>query len=110
MLGRELAWLGNLVHAKRPDVLPVVLSREEVRAFLTRLRGPVALVAGLLYGAGLRLLEALRLRVKDIEFTRREVLVRRGKGQKDRPSILPDALLAPLRAHLEVVCAQPPAT
>jgi integron integrase len=106
VLGRELAWLGNLVHAKRPASLPVVLTQAEVRALLGRLRGPVALVARLLYGGGLRLLEALHLRIKDVDVARREVLVRRGKGQRDRPAILPEALIHPLEAHLGTVRAQ----
>jgi integrase len=66
-LGRELEWLGDLAHAKRPKQVPVVLGRQEVRDLLAQLEGPVWLVCSLLYGAGLRLLEALRLRVKDID-------------------------------------------
>ena len=106
VLGRELAWLGDLVHGKRPTTLPVVLTRDEARALLGQLRGPVALIGGLLYGGGLRLLEALRLRVKDIDISRREILVRRGKGQKDRPAVLAEAMCAPLADHLERVQAQ----
>jgi len=106
VLGRELQWLGNLVHAKRPVHVPVVLGREEVRSLLARLDGPVWLVCALLYGAGLRLLEALQLRVKDIDLDRREIIVRRGKGQKDRRTVLPGVLVERLRAHLAAVKVQ----
>jgi integron integrase len=100
VLGRELAWLGNLVHAKRPVRVPVVLRRDEARDLLARLEGPAWLICAMLYGGGLRLLEALQLRVKDIDLDRREIIVRRGKGQKDRRTVLPGALVEKLRAHL----------
>jgi integron integrase len=103
VLGRELEWLGDLVHAKRPKQVPVVLGRQEARDLLARLEGSVWLVCSLLYGAGLRLLEALRLRVKDIDLDRREIVVRRGKGGKDRRTVLPSLLVEPLRAHLAAV-------
>jgi integron integrase len=103
VLGRELEWLGDLVHAKRPQQVPVVLGRQEVRDLLARLEGPVWLVCSLLYGAGLRLLEALRLRVKDIDLDRREIIVRRGKGGKDRRTVLPSVSVEPLRAQLAAV-------
>ena len=103
VLGRELEWLGDLVHAKRPKQVPVVLTRGEARDLLARLQGTVWLVCALLYGGGLRLLEALRLRVKDIDFERREIIVRRGKGAKDRRTVLPGALVDPLRNHLATV-------
>jgi integron integrase len=106
VLGRELEWLGNLVHAKRPKHVPVVLGREEARSLLARLDGPVWLVCAVLYGAGLRLLEALHLRVKDIDMDRREIVVRGGKGQKDRRTVLPDTLVKPLRSHLTAVQTQ----
>lgn len=106
VLGRQLAWLGGLVQAKRPIRLPVVLNRDEAVALLGHLEGPVWIVAGLLYGSGLRLLEVLRLRVKDVDFDRREITVRRGKGQKDRRTVLPDTLVEALRAHLEAVRSQ----
>jgi integron integrase len=103
VLGRELSWLRGLVHAKRPAHLPVVLTQDEALALLGRLGGVVRIVAGLLYGSGLRLLEVLRLRVKDIDLERREILVRRGKGQRDRHTVLPAALIQPLRDHLQAV-------
>ncbi len=103
VLGRKLEWLGDLVHAKRPKQIPVVLGRQEARDLLARLEGPVWLVCSLLYGAGLRLLEALRLRVKDIDLDRREIVVRRGKGGKDRRTVLPSVSVEPLRAHLVAV-------
>jgi integron integrase len=83
--------------------VPVVLSRQEARDVLARLQGPVWLVCGLLYGGGLRLLEAMRLRVKDLDLDRREITVRRGKGQKDRRTVLPGALVEGLRSHLVAV-------
>jgi len=103
VLGRKLAWLGNLVHAKRPTRVPVVLGRDEVRAVLANLDGVPWLVTALLYGGGLRLLEALRLRVKDLDLSRREITIRRGKGQKDRRTVLPNALVERLRSHLLAV-------
>jgi len=106
VLGRELAWLGDLVHAKRPAHIPVVLTRYEVRALLSSLDGVRHLVAALLYGAGLRLLEALQLRVKDVDLAGRELTVRRGKGQKDRRTVLPGVLVQPLREQLARAQAQ----
>jgi integron integrase len=106
VLGRPLAWMNGIAHAKRPERLPVVLSREEVHAVLEALDGPPALVGQLLYGAGLRLLEALQIRIKDVDLTRREILVRDGKGQKDRITMLPVTILSPLQAHLTAVHRQ----
>ena len=103
VLGRELAWLGNLVHAKQPRRLPVVLARDEVRSLLAHLDGTPFLVGALLYGAGLRLHEALRLRVKDLDLDHREIVVRRGKGGKDRRTVLPGVLVDRLRYHLLAV-------
>jgi integron integrase len=100
VLGRELEWLGDMVYAKRPKQIPIVLGREEAHDLLGKLQGPVWLVCALLYGGGLRLLEALRLRVKDIDLDRREVTIRRGKGAKDRRTVLPSSLVEPLRSHL----------
>lgn len=106
VLDRPLAWLGDLVHAKRPTRVPVVLTRDEARAVLSRLSGSEHLVSALLYGGGLRLLEALQLRVKDVDLARRELTVRRGKGQKDRRTVLPAVLVEPLRQHLARVHRQ----
>lgn len=102
LLERDLD-LKRLVRAHQPKRLPVVLTPEEVRAVLQRLEGSDALVAGLLYGSGLRLMEALRLRVHDLDFKRRELTVRHGKGGKDRRTLLPERLLKPLSAHLDRV-------
>jgi integron integrase len=99
VLGQELDWLDGVTTAKASAHLPVVLTMEEVRAVLGRLTGVNWLIASLLYGSGLRLMEAIRLRVKDVEFTRREVLVRDGKGGKDRVTMLSDRLIEPLRDH-----------
>ncbi len=106
VLGRELQWLGNLVHAKRPLRVPVVLRRDEVRSLLAHIDGTPWLVCAFLYGGGLRLFEAMQLRVKDIDLDRREVIVRRGKGQKDRRTVLPGLLVERLRAHLADVRAR----
>ena len=100
VLKQELPWLDNVVRAKRPQHMPVVLTRDEVQRVLARLSGVPWLVASLLYGAGLRLTEALRLRVKDVEFSRREILVRDGKGQKDRVTVLPGTVIAVLQEYL----------
>jgi len=106
VLSRELPWLGNLVHAKRPKAVPAVLSTQEVRLVLANLDGIPWLVGALLYGGGLRLLEALHLRVKDLDLDRREITVRRGKGQKDRRTVLPSTLVERLRSHLLAVKTQ----
>ena len=103
VLGRELPWLDDLVRAKSPERLPVVLTRAEIRAVLTHMDGVPRLMAVLLYGSGLRLLECCRLRVKDVDFSRQQILVRRGKGDKDRMTMLPSGLKGPLFAHLERV-------
>jgi integron integrase len=100
VLSVDLPWLENVTRAARPRRLPVVLSRAQVRALLTHLEGTHWLVANLLYGSGLRLLEALRLRVKDLLLDRHEIIVRDGKGARDRVTVVPDALDAPLREHL----------
>jgi integron integrase len=92
-----------IVRAKQPLRLPVVLSREEVAAVLAYLRGPMWVIAMLLYGSGLRLQECLELRVKDIDFDRHQIVARRGKGQKDRTTMLAVVVIEPLRTHLEDV-------
>ena len=100
VLQLELPWLQEVVAAKTQRRLPVVLTPSEVRALLGELSGTMGLVAALLYGTGLRLLEALRLRVKDIGFEQRELVVRDGKGGKDRVTVLPENLIAPLQQQL----------
>jgi integron integrase len=103
VLGKELGWLDGLKRPTRPPRLPVVLTRAEVERLLAQLIGQHWLLASLLYGAGLRVMECLRLRVKDVELSYRQVLVRDGKGEKDRVTVLPEKLVEPLRAHLERV-------
>ena len=97
----DLPWLNEVVQAKTPKRLPVVLTPTEVRELLLHMDGTTGLIAQLLYGTGMRLLEALRLRVKDVEFARREIVVREGKGNKDRVTVLPENLMAPLQAQLQ---------
>ena len=101
VLSVELPWLDDVIRAKRPQHLPVVLTRDEVRAVLQRLDGAPRLMALLLYGAGLRLLECCRLRVKDVDFATNQIVIRHGKGGKDRVTMLPAAVKAALIAHLE---------
>ena len=103
VLGIELPWLENLTRAKKPQRLPVVLTVAEVKAILVRLDGRNALMANLLYGAGLRLMEVLRLRVKDVDFGMRQITVRDGKGFKDRVTMLPESLIEPLQRYLQKV-------
>jgi integron integrase len=96
----DLPWLGDIPRAKPSQRLPVVLTRDEVQAVLTNLRGTQQLIARLLYGSGLRLLECLRLRVKDVDFAFQQLIVRDGKGSKDRVTVLPASLIEPLQRHL----------
>lgn len=100
VLGVQLPWLDNVEQAQKPRRLPTVLGVEEVRALLAQLQGVHWLVASLLYGSGLRLMECLRMRVKDVDLKRGEILVREGKGFKDRVTMLPKATIEPLRGHL----------
>jgi len=100
VLEMELPWLDKVTQAKAPKRLPVVLTQAEVQVVLSRLDGTMWLIASLLYGSGLRIMEALRLRVKDVDFARREILVREGKGFKDRVTMLPMSLVEPLKSHL----------
>jgi integron integrase len=100
VLGKELGWLDGLVRASRPPRLPVVLTRAEAERLLAQLTGTKWLIASLLYGSGLRVMECLRLRVKDVDLSYRQILVRDGKGEKDRVTMLPGKLVEPLRAHL----------
>jgi integron integrase len=105
VLGRPVGEGPEVEPAKRPARLPTVLSRDEVRAVLAGLEGDKWLMASLLYGSGLRLLECLRLRVKDVDFDQARIIVRDGKGQKDRATILPESLVGPLRRQVEHVAA-----
>jgi integron integrase len=102
----DLPWLGEVVRAKRPEHVPVVLARDEVRALLQRLDGLPRLMAYLLYGAGLRVLECCRLRVQDVDFAADQIVVRGGKGDKDRVTMLPAIVRADLATHLQEVRAQ----
>ncbi|MHB1332064.1 MAG: integron integrase [Sulfuriferula sp.] len=100
VLQMELPWLDNVTRAKRPQRLPVVLTSQEVRAVLGQMSGVYGLMAALLYGTGMRLMECVRLRVKDVDFERSEIVVRDGKGAKDRVTMLPGAVVTELQAHL----------
>src|SRR5688500_6695384 len=100
VLGVELPWLGELVRAQRPVRLPSVLSEVEVRGLLACVSGAARLMGGLLYGAGLRQIECLSLRVKDVDFAYRQILVRDGKGARDRVTMLPANLVQSLQEHL----------
>jgi integron integrase len=106
VLAVEIGWMDDIVRAKKPEHLPVVMTRDEVANVLFRLHGTVRLMAELLYGSGLRLMECLRLRIKDIEFEQKLIIVRDGKGHKDRYTLLPERLIAPLSTHLEPVRKQ----
>jgi len=106
VLAQELPWLDNVEQAKAPKRLPVVLTTGEVSKVLDRMEGTYGIMGRLLYGCGLRLMEGVRLRVKDVEFNRHEIIVREGKGFKDRITMLPTSLVAPLTLHLEKVRAQ----
>ncbi len=101
VLDQDLPWLEDVVRAKKPRTLPVVLSRDEVRALLAQLHGTSRLMAMLLYGAGLRLMECHRLRVKDVDPQRHQITVRIGKGKKDRTTMLPEIAAGELAGHLE---------
>jgi integron integrase len=106
VLGLDLDWLNGLVRAQRPQRLPVVLSRDEVRMLLAQLRGAVWLMASLMYGAGLRLLECAELRVKDVDLTRRELRIRDGKGRKVRVTMVPVRLVESLERQVATVAEQ----
>jgi len=105
VLKLDLPWLGEVVRAKKPVRLPVVLTVAEVQQVLAHLQGELWLAGSLLYGSGMRLMEVLRLRVKDVDFARYEILVRDGKGMKDRVTLLPQRLFTPLKQHLQTVHA-----
>jgi integron integrase len=103
VLGRDPGWLDDVVRAKRARRLPVVLTGQEVGALLAELSGVPWIMAMLLYGSGLRLMECLRLRVKDVDLARRELVVREGKGDRDRITMLPEAIVDPLKRHMDLV-------
>jgi integron integrase len=103
VLEQKLPWLDKVVQAKAPGRMPVVLTLAETQSLLQRLSGTHWLLASLMYGSGLRLMEAVRLRVKDVDFLRREIIVREGKGFKDRVTMLPETVIEPLKRHLAKV-------
>lgn len=105
VLKKELGWVENVERAKKPSRLPVVFTKDEAKAILVQLEGAKWLMVSLLYGAGLRLMECLRLRVKDIDFEYNQIVVRDGKGQKDRLTMLPTSAQDPFKKHLEKVKA-----
>jgi len=100
VLGIELPWMNDITRAKRPSRLPVVLPKEQVMQVLDSMKGANGLIARLLYGTGMRLMEAMRLRVQDIDFDYRQITIRLGKGGKDRVTMLPDSLVDPFKAQL----------
>lgn len=100
VLEQELDWMDGMVRAKRAQRIPEVLSPEQVRRLIGQLEGIHQLMTQLLYGTGMRLMEAVRLRVRDVDFHYRQIMVRNGKGNKDRVTVLPGALFEPLKAHL----------
>ena len=103
VIGRKVGDLGQVIRARKPIRLPVVMTREEVKAVLANLTCDKRLMAMIMYGAGLRLMECLRLRVQDIDFSRSEILVRDGKGAKDRVTMLPESIKTSLQQHLKKV-------
>lgn len=105
VLDRQVGDLCKVIRARKPKRLPVVMTRDEVKVVLGHLTGDKWLMASLMYGAGLRLMECLRLRVQDIDFSRNEITVRDGKGAKDRITMLPESLKRPLQEHLRRVKA-----
>jgi integron integrase len=100
VLDKQIDWIDDVERAKKPRRLPVVFNKAEARAVLNHLRGEMWLMASLLYGSGLRLMECVRLRVKDVGFSKSEIIVREGKGNKDRVTVLPKPLAYPLEQHL----------
>lgn len=105
VLNHELDWMDDIVRARRSTRIPEVLTAGQVMALLRELKGTHQLLARLLYGTGMRLMEGIRLRVRDINFDYRQVIVRNGKGGKDRATVLPDTLMVPLQSHLKRVHA-----
>ena len=106
VLKEAIGWLGNVERAKKPARLPMIPTREEVQKLFSFLHGTARLMAGLLHGSGLRLMECVRLRVKDVDFGYARITVRDGKGAKDRVTMLPMSLAAPLEPHLQKVRIQ----
>jgi integron integrase len=106
ILNKDIGYLNGIVRAKRPHRLPVVLTRQEVRSIFGFLDSSDWIMIMLLYGAGLRLMECLRLRVKDIDFTTNQIVVRAGKGDKDRHTMLPTAVKEPFAKHLDMIRRQ----
>jgi integron integrase len=100
VLDKPVDWIDDVERAKKARRLPVVFNKEEAKAVLRHLRGEMWLMASLLYGSGLRLMEAVRLRVKDVDFSKSEIIVREGKGNKDRVTVLPKPVIYPLEQHL----------
>jgi len=100
VLKTELPWMENVVRAKRPKRLPVVFTRQEVKSVLAQFEGTRWLIFSLMYGCGLRILECLRLRIKDIDFHYKQIVIRDAKGGKDRVTLLPDSLVEPIRNHM----------
>ncbi|MHC4165384.1 MAG: integron integrase [Planctomycetota bacterium] len=103
VLNRKIGDLGEVIRARKPKRLPVVMTREEVKLVLSHLKGDRWLMANIMYGAGLRVRECLRLRIQDVDFAASQILVRDGKGFKDRITMLPDVIKRPLLEHLEAV-------
>jgi integron integrase len=103
VIGRNLGDLGEVIRARKSKRIPVTLTRDEVKSVLQELPNDKRLMASIMYGAGLRLMECLRLRVQDVDFARSEILIRDGKGGKDRITMLPDSLKPSLKAHLKKV-------
>ncbi len=105
ILRKEIGWIGNIQRARKPKKIPVVFTREEVKKMMLHLHGKCWLMSALMYGSGLRLMECLRLRVKDLDFACRQITVRSGKGQKDRLTMMPESVISPLKTHLKRVKA-----
>ena len=103
VIGGEIGWIEGFERAKRPPRVPTVLSRDQTVRLLAETKGTAGLIASLLYGTGLRLMEALRLRVKDVDFARGQIVVHDGKGRKDRVTMFPERLREPLKTHLSRV-------
>jgi integrase len=100
VLGQEIGFIENIYRAKKPKRIPVVFTRDEIRAVMKHLKEEKWTMANLIYGSGLRLMECLRLRVKDVDFSYNQILVRDGKGHQDRITMLPETIKHPLKKHL----------